>query len=61
VWELRNAYKTLVGNLEGKRSLRNSGCRWEYNIRMDLREVGWERWTGCIWLRMQANGNLLQT
>jgi hypothetical protein len=31
-----------VGNPEGKRSLGRPRRRWEYNIGMDLREVGWE-------------------
>jgi hypothetical protein len=40
--EMRNAYKTLVGKLEGKRQLGISRCRWEDNIKLDLREIGWE-------------------
>jgi hypothetical protein len=30
-----------VGKPEGKRLLGRSRCRWEDNIKMDLREVGW--------------------
>jgi hypothetical protein len=26
---------------EGKRPLRSLGCRWENNIRMDIREIVW--------------------
>jgi hypothetical protein len=37
----RNAYRVLVGNPEGKRPLRRRGRRWVDNIKMDLREVGW--------------------
>jgi len=33
----------VVGKLEGKRLLGKHRCRWEDNIRMDLREIGWER------------------
>jgi hypothetical protein len=40
--EKRNAYRLLVGNLEGKRPLGRPRCRWVDNIRMDLREVGWD-------------------
>ena len=36
----RNAYRVLVGKPEGKRPLRRTRCRWEDNIKMDLREVG---------------------
>jgi len=32
----------LVGKPEGKRPLGRPRRRWEDNIRMDLREVGWE-------------------
>jgi hypothetical protein len=35
------AYTSSVGKPEGKRPLGSSRCRWEDNIRMDLREVGW--------------------
>jgi ribosomal protein L28 len=33
-------YKVLVGKSEGKRPLRKTKRRWEYNIKMDLLEVG---------------------
>jgi hypothetical protein len=36
-----NAYRILVGRPEGKRPLGRPRCRWEDNIRMDLREIGW--------------------
>jgi len=26
--------------------------RWEDNIRMDLREIGWKVWSGFNWLRV---------
>jgi hypothetical protein len=41
-WEKRTAYRILVGNPEGKRPLGRPRCRWEDNIMMDLREVGWD-------------------
>ncbi|KAJ4431300.1 hypothetical protein ANN_19897 [Periplaneta americana] len=40
--ESRNAYRVLVGRPEGKRPLGRPRCRWEDNIRMDLREVGYD-------------------
>jgi hypothetical protein len=40
--EMRNAYRILVGNPEGKRPLGRPRCRWVYNIKMDLREIGWD-------------------
>jgi hypothetical protein len=36
-----NAYRVLVGKPEAERPLGRSRCRWVDNIRMDLREVGW--------------------
>ena len=37
----RNAYRVLLGKPEGKRPLGRPRGRWEDNIRMDLREVGY--------------------
>jgi len=34
--------KILVRKPNGKRTLRRPRCIWEGNIRMDLREIGWE-------------------
>jgi hypothetical protein len=39
--EKRNAYRILVGKPEGNRPPGRPRCRWENNIRMDLREIGW--------------------
>jgi hypothetical protein len=41
-WETRNAYRILVGNPEGKRLLGRPRRRWVDNIKMDLREIGWD-------------------
>ncbi|KAJ4438304.1 hypothetical protein ANN_14243 [Periplaneta americana] len=38
--ESRNAYRVLVGRSEEKSPLGRPRCRWEDNIKMDLREVG---------------------
>ncbi|KAJ4428247.1 hypothetical protein ANN_24264 [Periplaneta americana] len=35
-------YRVLVGRSEGKRPLGSLRCRWEDNIKMDLREVGYD-------------------
>jgi hypothetical protein len=37
-----NAYRILVGNPEGKRPLRRPRRKWVDNIKMDLREIGWD-------------------
>jgi hypothetical protein len=39
--EKRNAYRLLVGKLEGTRLLKRPTRRWVDNIRIDLGEVGW--------------------
>jgi hypothetical protein len=39
--EKRNEYEILVGTPEEKRPLGRPRHRWEDNIKMDLREVGW--------------------
>ena len=36
----RGVYTVLVGKPEGKRPLERPRHRWEYNIKMDLQEVG---------------------
>ncbi|KAJ4451062.1 hypothetical protein ANN_02499 [Periplaneta americana] len=40
--ESRNAYRVLVGRPEGKRPLGRPRRRWGDNIKMDLREVGYD-------------------
>ncbi|KAJ4448100.1 hypothetical protein ANN_10112 [Periplaneta americana] len=40
--ESRNTYRVLVGRPEGKRPLGRPRRRWEDNIKMDLREVGYD-------------------
>jgi hypothetical protein len=57
--EKRNAYSILVGKPEGKRPLGRLRHRWVYNIKMDLKEIGWVEWTGLIWLRMGTSRGLL--
>jgi hypothetical protein len=39
---MRIACNILVGKPEGKRSLEKHKRRWEDNIKMDLKEIGWE-------------------
>jgi hypothetical protein len=37
----RNVYRVLIGKPEGKRPLGKPRRRWEDEIRMDLRGIGW--------------------
>jgi hypothetical protein len=43
----KNVYRILVGKPEGKRPLRRPRYRWVDNIKMDLREIGWD---GMSWI-----------
>jgi hypothetical protein len=39
--EVRIAYRILIGKPEGNRPFGRPRCRWEDNIRMDHKEIGW--------------------
>jgi hypothetical protein len=47
--EGRNVYRLLVGKPEEKRPLGRSRHRWEYEIKMDLAEIGWG---GVEWIQL---------
>jgi hypothetical protein len=49
IGEKRNAYRILVGKPEGMRQLGRRRRRWVDNIKMDLREIGWD---GVDWIDM---------
>jgi hypothetical protein len=48
--EMGNAYKILVRKLNGTRQFGKLKCRWENNIKMDLKEMR---------LRTQALSNMV--
>jgi hypothetical protein len=48
--ETRNAYRILVGKPEGKGPLGRPRRRWIHNIKMDLREIGWDE--GVDWIEL---------
>jgi hypothetical protein len=52
--EGRNVYRVLTGKSEGKRPLERPRRRWEYGIKMDLREIGWG---GVEWIYLAQNRN----
>jgi hypothetical protein len=47
-----NPHKVFVGKLQGKRPIGTHSRRWEYNIKMDLRVMGWG---GVDWMDMAQN------
>jgi hypothetical protein len=44
-----NACRVLVGKPEGKRPLERPRHRWENNIKLDFRQVGWY---GMDWINL---------
>jgi hypothetical protein len=56
----RKVYRVLMGKPEGKRPPERPRPRWEYGIRMDLREIGWGGvQSGSSWPRIGTDGGLL--
>jgi hypothetical protein len=53
MWKKRNAYRILVGKPEGKRQVGSPRRRWEDNIKMDLRGIGW----GMDWIDLPQYRN----
>jgi hypothetical protein len=49
IGERRGAYRALVGKPERRRPLKRPRRRWEDNIKMYLREVGWR---GMDWINL---------
>jgi hypothetical protein len=47
--ERRGVYRALVGKPDGRRPLGRPRRRWEDNIKMDVREVGWG---GMDWINL---------
>jgi hypothetical protein len=39
---VRSAYKILVGKSEATRPLARPGYNWKKNIKMSVRQIGWE-------------------
>jgi hypothetical protein len=46
---MRNACNIFVGKPEGKRRLGKHRRKWEDNIKMDLRKIGWK---GVDWMHL---------
>jgi hypothetical protein len=47
--EMRNTYNILIGKPDGKIPHGRPTCRWEANIRTNLREIVWE---GVDWMEL---------
>jgi hypothetical protein len=55
--EGRGVYRVLLGRPEGKRPLGRPRCRWEDNVKMDLRETGIN---GVNWIQLAQDRVLWQ-
>jgi hypothetical protein len=56
--EGRGVYRVLVGRHEGKRPLGRPRCRWEDNIKLDIREIGIN---GANWIQLAQDRVQWQT
>jgi hypothetical protein len=52
-----NGCRILVGKPEGKRPLGRQRRRWVDNIKIDLREIGWD---GTDWIELAQDREILQ-
>jgi hypothetical protein len=57
--ELRNAYKTVVGQSQAKIPLEISWRRWGIILNLNLRKWCVSVWTGFMFLRIELIGGLL--
>jgi hypothetical protein len=42
MWEKKTAYRILVGKPEREKPLGSPRRRWVDNVKIDLREIGWD-------------------
>jgi hypothetical protein len=52
MWGKRNAYRILAGKPDGQKPLGRQRRSWMNNIKMDLREIGWD---GMDWIDLAQN------
>jgi hypothetical protein len=55
--EKRNAYRILVRKPEGKKPIGRQRRKWVDNIKMDLREIGWD---GMDWIELVQDRDQLR-
>jgi hypothetical protein len=58
LWATRNAYRILVGKLEGKKPLGRPRRWWMDNVELNLREIGWD---GMDWIDVAQNRDHLRS
>jgi hypothetical protein len=57
--DMRNTYKTSIGNPEGMKPFGRPRHRLEDSIKMDLKEIKWKFWTAFNWFSKSSSGWLL--
>jgi hypothetical protein len=48
--DMRNSCEILAGIPEEKSLVGRTRCTWEDAVRAYRKEIGWEWWSGLIWL-----------
>jgi len=59
MWDRIGASRVFVERSDGNILLGKPHCRWEDNIKVDIKKLGREAWTGLLWLRMGTDGGRL--
>jgi hypothetical protein len=59
IGQRRNVYMALMGKLEGEKTLRRPGHRWENNIKVNFKHVDGKMWAKFFWFRIGAGGRCL--
>jgi hypothetical protein len=49
----------FMGKPEGKRPIESPRRKWQDNINMNLREMGWDGMEFIFWLRIRTSGGWL--
>jgi len=57
--ESRGTYHISVGESEAKTPLGSTRSRCEYNIKLDLQEMGWRHELDLIWFMTETGDELL--
>jgi hypothetical protein len=55
IGEINNSYNTLAVKPEGKRPPGKPTCKYQDNIKIDLKEIGWE---DVDWIHLVQDRNL---
>jgi hypothetical protein len=59
--EMRNKYRILVGKLKRRRPVDRIRCRWENNIKQNIKGMGGRMWTEFVWLMIMISDRFLWT